>query len=421
MTALPTSRDGDGDKRHSAVSPTLESGARDSGSSFCVSPIDEPDQVPRHERNGSRTSAHAPATQSQIAEPPLSQTAPKDVVFAPNHKQPTRWDDFSGEPSTTGKASHVNPRNTTFHKSSGHASSLLHWGREQLQSKKKLAQARTRISSFSKGETPAPTKTRRRSSSRVFQLGEHSDNPPATTDANPQLNAPGLVPTVVTTITAGDSEPLPARPATEHAYMDNHKEQRDAKFGTAGENMLRPQQYTGQFGAAGGNPQHIHNGSPQEGLHAGSKSTDELASVMSRQRPVPVHMPTSKKPVRKPTPSETGQQSTLAQPPVDDRPKDAQSRIASLDARRDELARRRFNLETVIKELTRVIQPTSIAYDLAAKAEVKKSVESIESEIAEIRREEHELGLKVTRAWRRLDEQENNGDGNNLWVKRVTS
>lgn len=202
--------------------------------------------------------------------------------------------------------------------------------------------------------------------------------------------------------------------------MSKHKEQRDAKFSIAGETMLHPQQYTGQTGAAVGTP-HIHNGSPQEALHVGSKSTDDLPSIMSRQRPVPVNMPTSRKPVRKPTPSETGQQSTLAQPPAGERPKDPQSRIASLEARRDELARRRFNLETVIKELTRVIQPTAVGYDLAAKAEVKRSVESIESEIAEIRREEHELGLKVTRAWRRLDEQENNGDGSNLWIKRVTS
>ena len=41
--------------------------------------------------------------------------------------------------------------------------------------------------------------------------------------------------------------------------------------------------------------------------------------------------------------------------------------------------------------------------------------------VAEIKREEHELGLKVARAWRRLDEKENNGDGSNLWIKRVTS
>lgn len=100
---------------------------------------------------------------------------------------------------------------------------------------------------------------------------------------------------------------------------------------------------------------------------------------------------------------------------------DAHGRIISLEIKRDELKKRRVNLETVIFELTRVIQPGSITYDLAAKAEVKKSVQSIENEIAEIKREEHELGMKVSRAWRRLDEKENHGDGSNLWVKRVTS
>ena len=133
-------------------------------------------------------------------------------------------------------------------------------------------------------------------------------------------------------------------------------------------------------------------------------------------------MPTSKKPVRKPTPSEVTQKPTLNdQKPIDDQPKDPVSRIESLEAKRNELAKRRHNLETVIHELTRVIQPGSFVYDAAAKAEVKKSVQSIENEIAEIKREEHELGLKVARAWRRLDEKENNGDGSNLWIKRVTS
>lgn len=401
---------------------------RHSGSSFCVSPIDETDQLPRHERHGSQASAQDPVPQSQIADAPPSppepsQPAPKSVEFAPNRDQPTRWDAFSGEPSNTGKARQVNPRNTTFHKSySSHASNFLNWGREQLHPKKKLAEARSRISSFSKGETPAPTETRGRLSSRVFPSAEHSGHRSGTTDVTPHPNTLGLVPTVVTTITAGDPKSLPERPATEHADKTNHQALPEFKFDTAiEESMMRPGQPASRVGALTGSPQDSPNESPRNSLHLGFKSTDDLTSIMSRRRPIPVHTPISKKPVRKPAPSETGQQSTLTQPSEDDRPKDAQSRIASLEARRDELARRRLNLETVIKELSRVIQPTSTAYDLAAKAEVKKSVQSIENEIAEIRREEHDLGLKVTRAWRRLDEKENNGDGSNLWVKRVTS
>lgn len=376
--------------------------------------------MPRHERNGSRTSAHAPLSQPQAppSPPAMSQPAPKTVEFTAKLKKPTRWDAFSGEPSDTGKASQVNPRDSTFHKSGSHASNLLNWGREQLQSRK-LAQARSRISSSSKGETPAPPETRGRPSSRVFLSEEHSGNRSGTTDVNPPVNPTlGFVPTVVTTITAGEPKSFPQRPATEHAYNCNRQEQPDNNFDTAIDTMLRPGQPVSRAGAPA-RPQDSLN-EPRDSLNLGSKSTEDLQSLMSRRRPVPVHIPASKKPVRKPTPSEAVQEPTVTQPVIDDRPKNAQSRIASLEARRDELWRRRLNLETVIQELDRVIQPTSVA-DLATKSEVNKSIKSIENEIAEIKREEHELGMKVTRAYRRLDEKENNGDGSNLWVKRVTS
>lgn len=419
------SLDSNGEKRYSAVSPiespTLGAGLRDSGSSFCVSPIDEADQLPRRERNGSRTSAHGPISQPQaVPSPPrMSQPASKSVEFAPTHMKQTRWDAFSGEPSDTGKASQVNPRDSTFHKSSGsHASSLLNWGREQLQSKK-LAQARSRISSFPKSETPAAPETSNRSSSRVLPSEEHSGDR-AGTDVNSRVNPSlGFVPTVVTTITAGDPKPLPQRPATERAYESSRQELPDNNFNPTMDTMLRPGHPSRGVGASVRGPQGSLDESPRESLNLSSESTEDLHSIMSRRRPIPVHMPVSKKPVRKPTPSEAGQKTEVAQP-TDDCPKDTQSRIASLEARRNELAKRRLNLETLITELTRVIQPTSPA-DLAAKAEVKKSVQSIENEIAEIKRDEHELGLKVTRAWRRLDEKENSGDGSNLWVKRVTS
>jgi hypothetical protein len=234
----------------------------------------------------------------------------------------------------------------------------------------------------------------------------------------------GFVPSVVTTITAGGSKALPERSVPNYPPKSSRRYVPEPKFDGPIDGIMHPQQPAGHGGvvntvAGAGIPLDGPNESPRGSLNIESGSTDDV-SVMSRRRPVPISMPTSKKPVRKPTPSEAIQ-APVAQPPVDDRPKDPQSRIESLEARRDELARRRFNLETVIKELTRVIQPGSYAYDQAAKAEVKRSVQSIENEIAEIKREEHELGLKVTRAWRRLDEKENNGDGSNLWVKRVTS
>ncbi|KAF3387661.1 hypothetical protein F1880_001100 [Penicillium rolfsii] len=424
-----------------AISPDLGPRVRDSGSSFCVSPIEDisTDRGFPHQRSGSwgyGVAAPGPApsravnTELSLSQP--SQSAPRTINFTPNsNENPTRWDAYSGEPTTsnTRKADQVEPRSTSFHKTSGsHATNFLHWGREQLQPKKKFEQARSRISSFSKIENRAP-ESRNSSSSRVWPLAEHSINKDASYAASqPQNTHLGFVPTVVTTITAGDPKPSRERPATEHAYKLPRTQASVDKFDAAIDDVMAygaSMNLSGapvtalDNGSANGSP----NDSPRASLNLVSKSTDDLpASIMSRRRPVPISMPTSKKPVRKPIPSEAIQEPTLAnQSQRDDAPKDTLGRIEILEARRDELAKRRLNLETVIHELTRVIQPGSIAYDLAAKAEVKRSVQSIEKEIAEIKREEHELGLKVTRAWRKLDERENHGDGSNLWVKRVTS
>lgn len=424
-------------------------GKRDSESSFCVSPINETDHPIQHNRDNSQTSVNAPVPQLDTLslDPEPAQPLAKAVQFATyeDQIQPVRLDDYLGEPTDTnnGRASQVNPRNTTFHKPSGsHASNFLHGVREQLQTKKKLAQARNRISSFSKNEPSAQKEARGRSSSRVLPLSEHSGNHSGTRDASPQINNTlGFIPTTVTTITAGGPpKTLPERPATEYAHSSKPRvypeqpeqlEQRNRDetsfVDTIPENMMRPTsrgariQPTMKTWASNDSP----GDSPRQSLQLDPKSTDDAPSIMSRRRPVPINMPgmpVSKKPVRKPTPAEVTKEPTLTvQNPMEDQPKDAVGRIESLEAKRDELAKRRHNLETVIHELTRVIQPGSFVYDVAAKAEVKKSVQSIENEIAEIKREEHELGLKVARAWRRLDEKENNGDGSNLWIKRVTS
>lgn len=419
------------------ASPASESNTRDSESSFCVSPIEETDGSPGYGREDSRTSGIVGLSDRASASPSPPSTAlpvPKTVQFAPNEDtHPTRWDDFSGEPTTNnlGKASQVNPRNNTFHKVSGsHAANFLHWGREQLQSKKKLAKARNRISSL-----PAPTQkeTRGQAPSQVSSSGENSNSH---TEPAPQLHRLGFVPTVVTTISAGSPPPLPDKPATEHDSRSNRQDQQDSKFDTAIASMMQPVQPSHPYGATKAtanattghdSPGNSPSGSPRGSTSLGAYSNDDLISIMSRRRPVvPIAMPTSQKPVRKPTPlqaaTQAAQEPELAPlPPPVEPPKDAMGRITSLETRRDELKKRRFNLETVIHELTRVIQPGSITYDLAAKAEVKKSVQSIENEIAEIKKEEHDLGMKVSRAWRRLDERENHGDGSNLWVKRVTS
>ncbi|KAL8837592.1 MAG: hypothetical protein Q9170_002469 [Blastenia crenularia] len=143
-------------------------------------------------------------------------------------------------------------------------------------------------------------------------------------------------------------------------------------------------------------------------------------SILNRKRPVPVAgIPTK----RKPTPSEAEQArenrhtKTLPKSPPE---VEAQTRVASLQASLDNLRRRKNNIQTVLYELTNVVQPSSITYDIAAKKEIKRTVEGLNKELAEVMKEEHETGLQLHRAWKREDSN-SAYEPTTLWVRRVTT
>ena len=152
------------------------------------------------------------------------------------------------------------------------------------------------------------------------------------------------------------------------------------------------------------------------------------ASILDRKRPVPVAGVTlnAKVTARKPIPSQVSttkkaeensrhSKSLPKEPPEE--PKI--SRVESLQAKLDALRRRRGNLQTVIHELTNVVQPSSIAYDIASRQEIKRTVEGLGKELAEVVKEEHETGLKLHRAYKRHDDTAY--EPTHLWVRRVTS
>lgn len=366
----------------------------------------------------------------------------------PAQAQGTRWDAHSGEPTLAkaGKSGQVDPQNTGFHKSSGSASNFLNWGKEHLQSGKLAQAARTRIANFSKNDGPqlrdtepwlreGAARARRKSASRGGQNEKrHERHVIPSGHGKRRPSQTGFIPTTVTTITGGSSDYLPQKPAPaktrDAPRLDQLGIRPEPKLDTAIDTMrLESSVHFGEstpkptIESPAPNPYQSPSDSPQDSPSppgapdsSGDDKPPEDEAIMSRRRPIPNAMPSSRKPVRKPTPAETPQDTE--QPPAEI-PKDPLARVQMMETKRDELQRRRIGLETVIKELTRVIQPTSIA-DIAAKKEVKRTVASMENEIAEIKREEHDLGMKISRAWRRLDEN-SNGDGSNLWIKRVTS
>ena len=149
-------------------------------------------------------------------------------------------------------------------------------------------------------------------------------------------------------------------------------------------------------------------------------------SILNRKRPVPpAGSFNSKITTRKPTPSELGKPKQTPEGRRKSLPKsppevEATSRISCLQAKLDDLHQRRRNLQTVIHELTNVVQPSSIAYDMASRQEIKKTVEGLGRELAEVIRDEHDTGLKLHRALKRDDEFAAY-EPTSIWVRRVTS
>ncbi|KAL8716257.1 MAG: hypothetical protein Q9220_000162 [cf. Caloplaca sp. 1 TL-2023] len=144
------------------------------------------------------------------------------------------------------------------------------------------------------------------------------------------------------------------------------------------------------------------------------------SSILNRKRPVPVAGIPNK---RKPTPSEAESardrrhSKVLPKSPPE---MEAQDRVASLQATLDNLRRRRINIQAVMHELTNVVQPSSITYDMAARKEVKRTVEGLNEDLSEVMKEEHETGLKLHRAWKRQDKS-SAYEPTTLWVRRVTT
>ncbi|EFQ98160.1 hypothetical protein MGYG_01196 [Nannizzia gypsea CBS 118893] len=146
----------------------------------------------------------------------------------------------------------------------------------------------------------------------------------------------------------------------------------------------------------------------------------------SFEQPLPgigskMHQFSAKNTIRKPTPSQmttVSEVGTVAQTQPET---NITTRIEDLKSKLADLARRKTNIDTMIHELTQVIQPSSIAYDMATRSEVNKTVTSLNNELADIKKEEHELGLKLLRAYKKRDKGDIYANEPTLWVKRVTS
>ncbi|RWA09285.1 hypothetical protein EKO27_g5812 [Xylaria grammica] len=137
------------------------------------------------------------------------------------------------------------------------------------------------------------------------------------------------------------------------------------------------------------------------GLHAstrvipeGNHSTLSVVSVLSLEKSLP------------PAPPEAS----------------AKDRVTELNAQLEALGNRRININTAIRKLTEMMPTDNI---LASEAVVRKregekrKVEALRTELADVERQSYELGLKLHRAYKRLDRNAEY-EPTTLWVRRVT-
>lgn len=101
---------------------------------------------------------------------------------------------------------------------------------------------------------------------------------------------------------------------------------------------------------------------------------------------------------------------------------ESQDLISSLQAQLDDLAHRRNNITKGIRQMTELMPTDSIILTAEVRRkreDEKRKVEGLREEEADIRQQEHDIGLRLHRAWKRKD-KEAVYEPTGLWVRRVT-
>jgi hypothetical protein len=99
---------------------------------------------------------------------------------------------------------------------------------------------------------------------------------------------------------------------------------------------------------------------------------------------------------------------------------EASDKITTLEARLDDLSRRKRNINKIKAALADLLRRNGVAYDVRKRKEVETKLKNLDDEMSEVTQEEHEVGLRLHRAQKKKDREENNLEPTSLWIKRVT-
>ncbi|KAL1610393.1 hypothetical protein SLS60_002060 [Paraconiothyrium brasiliense] len=98
----------------------------------------------------------------------------------------------------------------------------------------------------------------------------------------------------------------------------------------------------------------------------------------------------------------------------------AADHIEILESQMEDLKVRRNNVYRLLNDLNNMAPPNPMVTDFKRMRLVEQRKKDFADELAEIKREEHDVGLKLHRAWRKR-EMADPGSESALWIRRVTS
>ncbi|KAF2444694.1 hypothetical protein P171DRAFT_280612 [Karstenula rhodostoma CBS 690.94] len=98
----------------------------------------------------------------------------------------------------------------------------------------------------------------------------------------------------------------------------------------------------------------------------------------------------------------------------------AADHIEMLESQMEDLKVRRNNVYRLLNDLNNMAPPNPMVTDFKRMRLVEQRKKDFSDELAEIKREEHDVGLKLHRAWRKR-EMADPGCESALWVRRVTA
>lgn len=98
----------------------------------------------------------------------------------------------------------------------------------------------------------------------------------------------------------------------------------------------------------------------------------------------------------------------------------AADHIEILESQMEDLKVRRTNVYRLLNDLNNMAPPNPMVTDFKRMRLVEQRKKDFADELAEIKREEHDVGLKLHRAWRKREKDDPSSESA-LWIRRVTS